>query len=89
MKKNGFGKPIVGGGYIKAEAGKIMYLDPASGHYKPNSDQFLLSLCYFHTQGVLHENVVAHDTFSQKKYTIQDIALINRDEILARYKELS
>lgn len=87
-KKDGFGKPIAGGGHIKAENGKITELDPASGHYKPNDDQFLLCLHYLYQQGVLSNNFIGNNTFLKETYTLKDIASIDPDEILARYKEL-
>jgi hypothetical protein len=85
--KRGWGKSIMCGGHIEAnENGKITYIDNASGHYMPTTDQFLLCMHYLSLKNVFAENAVIYAMTAGRRYSLQEIKEINPEEILSRYK---
>ena len=55
---NGVGQPIACGGHISIQSGKIMKIDPMSGHYMPAILQLFLVVKYLNDKGVIDPNCV-------------------------------
>jgi hypothetical protein len=55
---NGVGQPIACGGHISIQRGKVMKIDPMSGHYMPAILQLFLVVKYLNDKGVIDPKCV-------------------------------
>lgn len=87
----GFGKPIALGGHLTAKDGKIIKIDNASGHYKPNFDQLKLGLAYLFEENLLSDEVdiSCSDGNQIQHMGIDDVKLIDASSILDQYETLA
>lgn len=81
----GYGKPVQCAGHITIKEGKITFFSNASGHYRPNEDQLILSSKSLLDKGVFVEIPKIQESFSNKFLTLDTISEISPETILEKY----
>ncbi len=80
---NGVGQPIACGGHISVQGGKIMKIDPMSGHYTPATLQLFLMVKHLNDQSVIAPDCVVV-SFESGNYSLKEVlSIADRIELKA------
>lgn len=80
---DGVGQPIACGGHISIQGGKIIKIDPMSGHYMPATLQMFLMVKYLNEKGVVAPNCVVV-SYESGSFSLQEVlAIADRIEFKA------
>jgi hypothetical protein len=75
--------PLACGGHISVQNGKIMKIDPMSGHYMPATLQMFLMVKHLHEQGVVSPDCIVGTVESGNLPLAAALAIAERIELKA------
>lgn len=70
FKKNGIGLPVACAGHLKLLDGKIIEINPRSGHYQPTFLQLAYTVSYLNNLGVISSNILIQDYTCKQTFSL-------------------
>ena len=85
----GYTKPVAGAGDIIVKDGEITYIDNRSGHYMPDTNQFLVSLNYLDSLGLINKTCNIREEKTGEKISLETVRDLDIFETLSKYRTLN